>query len=246
MREHIHQPQNRSRLGIYLILALVGALFFECTPTIITQGQRIDTRLSDFEATGKTYEADAVGTGFQAGQWLQYKSVDEFDTPTIVTYKLISSDGFSHSVELVEEGYDGTTSRYMELQFDPGRAPSSLQVRRVLTKRNDDPPRESSPEDLLIKESYYRALASQLFVSWSDGTADENVSLAIGKFHGCYKRENILLIAGSTFRAQSWHHPAIPLFGMIKAERSDGTQGTMELVDFGFKGARSDVLRTVQ
>ncbi len=222
-------------------MALTG-----CPPKTLSQSQIVDTRITELVASNIVYKANTLANVLSAGQWLQYKSIDENSEPSIVTYKLIASDGFNHTIELVEEDYHGSIATYMELRYDPGRDAKSLKVKRVLTRYGQSTPKESSPEDLAIKESYYRALASQLFVPWVEGPMDGDVSVGAGQFQGCHKIETSLSVAGLVFRANSWHHPALPMQGMVKAERTDGTEGVMELVDFGLEGALSDVLRAVR
>lgn len=228
------------------MLIVASSMLTACPPKVPTPAQRIDHRLASLEPTAKVFKSDALLSGYGAGQWLQYKAIDENAEPTILTFKLIASDGFNHSLELVEEGYHGAVAIYMEIQYDPGRSLDSLQVRRVLTRHGETTPKESSPEDLLVKESFYRSLASQWFVPWADEAVAGDTTVIAGQFLGCHQGETSLNISGLAFRATTWHHPALPMNAMVKAERSDGTEGTVELIDFGLDGAHSDVLRAVR
>lgn len=228
------------------MLALAGALLGACLPKASTQTELVDARIGGLVTSQNVYKADAFIGEQHAGQWLQYKSTDENAEPSILTYKLIASDGFNHSIELVEEGYNGTHTTYMELRYDPGRSTESLEVKRVLIRHGESTPKESSPEDLVVKELYYRALAGQLFSPWVDAPVVGDTVVGAGTFEGCHKVETVLTVSGLTLRANTWHHPALPMHGMVKAERSDGIEGKVELIDFGLDGAHSDVLRAVK
>lgn len=246
MHHNSNRKRGLQRLRLYLILISSSFALTACPPKTPSQSQLVDTRIAELIASETVYAADAIPNEQRAGQWLQYKSIDENDEPTILTYKIIASDGFNHSVELVEEDYHGKYVTYMELRYDPGRALKSLDVKRVLTRRGDSLPKESSPEDLSVKEAYHRVLASQLFAPWADGTSGGDIVVGAGQFQGCLQIEISLMIKGLIYRADSWHHPSLPMNGLVKAVRKDGTEGTVELLDFGLDGARSDVLRTVQ
>jgi hypothetical protein len=220
--------------------------FTACPPKTPSQSQTIDAHIAALVPSETIYKADSLANDQHAGQWLQYKSIDEHAEPTILTYKLIASDGFNHSIEVVEQDYHGSFATYMELRYDRGRDLENLEVKRVLTRHGQSAPKESSSEDLAVKESYYRALASQLFAPWAQGTVDGDIVVGAGQFQHCHKIEIALTIVGLSFRANSWHHPALPMNGMVKAERADGTEGTIQLIDFGLDGATSDVLRAVR
>ncbi len=241
---HIGHSIASSALRVCLTLACLGLA--ACLPKTPTQIELVDARIQALEVSKNVYKADDLVSEQSAGQWLQYKSVDEHGEPSILTYKLIASDGFHHSIELVEEGYHGTSATYMELRYDPGRSTESLEVRRVLTQRGESSPRESSPEDLATKESYYRALAAQLFTPWVDAPIVGDTVVDAGTFEGCHKLEAVMTVSGLSLRADTWHHPVLPMHGMVKAVRSDGVEGHIELIDFGLDGAHSDVLRAVK
>ena len=242
------QIQNPGSIGIRVILLVSVSCFLltGCPPKVPSESQAIDAKLGSIHESGKVYPADSILPGYHSGQWLQYKSVDENEEPTILTYKLIASDGFNHSIELTSEGYHGNKSIYLEIQYDPGRSTDSLVVRRVLIQETQGVPKESSPEDLSLKKDVYHALASQFFVSWADSPTGEDITVAAGQFLGCHKMEITLEVDGFAFRAHTWHHPALPMHGLVKAQRSDGIKGSLELLSFGQEGAQSNVLEAVR
>lgn len=246
MHQDPQSPTAKPRIRVYLTLIFASIVLTACPPKTPSQSQIVDSRIAALTASELIYKADALANNQRAGQWLQYKSVDEYGEPTLLTYKLISSDGFNHSIEVVEEDYHGSFASYIELRYDPGRDVENLEVKRVLTRHGEGAPKESSSEDLAVKKPYYRALASQLFTPWNQGVLDGDIVVGAGQFQGCLKLEMALTIVGLSFRANTWHHPFLPLNGMVRAERTDGTKGTIELVDFGLDGAHSLVLDAVR
>lgn len=253
MNEHGNNDPQRALTGglratsLWMALCLGASVSLcACFPRTLSQAQQIDRRLAELAPSDRTFKADAVLNDQHAGQWSQYKYVDENGEPSILTYKLVASDGFLHSLEIVEEDYYGKFATYLETRYDPGRPSQNLEVKRVLTRDGEALPKESSPEDLEVKASYYRALATQLFVHWAAAPKDGDIRVGGGQFRDSQKSEAILTVGGLSFRARTWHHPVLPMHGLVKAERSDGTAGSIELLGFGLDGARSEVLRAVR
>ncbi len=249
----IHAPSRKRPTGRswFFTSALTGLILVSvslaaCFPKAQSQSKLVDSRLAKVTPSERIFKADAVMNDQHAGQWLQYKITDENAEPSILTYKLVASDGFHHSIEVVEESYYGKYAIYIEIRYDPGRSSDSLEVRRVLTRHGESIPKESSPEDLSVKKSYYRVFASQLFVHWAKAPKDGDIKVGGGHFRGSHKSYGTLTIGGLSYRAQTWHHPVLPMHGMVKAVRDDGTDGTIELIDFGLDGAQSEVLRAVR
>lgn len=58
------------------------------------------------------------------------------------------------------------------------------------------------------------------------------VTVPAGMFAGTSKVDTEVSFLGSTYRGTSWHHPSIPINGMVKSQSTDG-KSVMELVEFG-------------
>lgn len=58
------------------------------------------------------------------------------------------------------------------------------------------------------------------------------VRVPAGSFAGTSKVESEVSFLGSTYKGTSWHHPSVPINGMVKSSANDGSS-TMELLEFG-------------
>tara|TARA_R110002096_G_scaffold436085_1_gene667092 strand:+ start:8350 stop:9075 length:726 start_codon:yes stop_codon:yes gene_type:complete len=228
-----------STLFAPLLLILATA----CSPSINPQLKAgVDGRLAMIQDSSESYAADSLPVGYQAGQWLQYKMLDDKGHPSIMTYKLIAEIDGGFAIETVSESYYATSASYMEIRYAIGAPPSSIQVLRVVSSDNNGTPTEMDSMSLSLMDSMYKKLAGQLFYTQLPGPSGASVSVPAGAFASCSEMDSTLSFGPWTFTSHSWHHPAVPMHGMVKSERTDGKPGSSELIAFGHSGAESEVL----
>lgn len=222
-----------------LLLFLVTA----CSPSINPQLKAgVDGRLAMVQTSSESYSADSTPAGYQAGQWLQYKTLDEKGHPSIMTYKLIAVLDGGFAIETVSESYYSRDASYMEIRYAIGAPLSSIEVLRVVSSNNNEAPIEMDGMSLSLMDSMYKKLAGQLFYSQVPGPSGASVSVPAGTFGSCSEMDSTLSFGPWTFASHSWHHPAVPMHGMVKSERTDGKPGSSELLAFAQNGAESEIL----
>lgn len=76
-------------------------------------------------------------------------------------------------------------------------------------------------------------------------TSPESTAVLVpaGSFAGCEQRISTIRWGFLSYTARSWHHPGVPIHGMVKAMPTDhGEPEVTELLSYGLEGARSEVL----
>lgn len=69
-----------------------------------------------------------------------------------------------------------------------------------------------------------------------------DVDVPAGRFAGCVKGEQRIEFQGREMHADVWYHTAVPITAMVRFASSGADQGhTLELVDYGEEGARSEL-----
>jgi hypothetical protein len=230
------------------LTGLLCLLLISCSASIKPALKKsVDAQISELSTSQDRVEAVDSPVGYQPGQWLRYRIVNEKGEPTIATHKFLDSDGDTHVIESVTESYYSKQTVYMEIRYAIGAPLSSLELLRVISSSDvQSTPQEASGFEMSIMGSTYEALAKQLFHQETPAEGDADVSVVAGTFVRTYEKDTELRWGPFSCQAHSWHHSAVPMHGMVKAERSDGTPGTTELIAYGHVGARSEVLAVLR
>jgi len=190
----------------------------------------------------QNYPAGMAPVGYQTGQWLKYKTLDKDGTPGITTYRIISGDPGNFAIETEMETYYSHSTTYIEIRYNVAAPIDTLEILRVISSSDGERPRESSPMELSMMRSMYQTMLSQMFLQQLPAPGGNAISIAAGSFQDCGEMDSRFTIGLWTFDSHSWHHPAVPMHGMIRNQRTDGEAGGMELIAFGLSGAQSTIL----
>ncbi len=225
-------------------LAIVALLLCAaCSPSINPKLKTsVDSKLAMVQNSSETYSAESAPAGYEAGQWLQYKLLDENGRPTLMTYKLLAVLDGGYAVETVSESYYSRDVNYIEFQYTLGAPIDTMKIVRVISSKGDDAPKEMDGMSLSIMDSVYKNLAGQIFMSQTGAPGGASVSVPAGTFASCSEMDTTLSLGPWSIESHTWHHPAVPMHGMVKSERTDGKPGSSELLTFSLTGAQSEIL----
>jgi len=218
------------------LLALAG-----CGPSIDPAAKAdIDRRVA---ALASAQGAIPAPTSFEpmplaAGQWSQYKMVDDKGQPGFLTYKILGEEGGAYWLEVVHETYSGRMVQKMLVSFGSRRDPAEIEIRALKTKDRRGTVNELPPPVISMMQSMYRSAVAGLVIHWQ-GLPQEGTSVPAGRFDGCYKTRSDVQWGPYRSVADSWSHPAVPLSGAVRSQGVDHPF-TMELVAFGLSGAQDE------
>jgi hypothetical protein len=225
------------KAGLLLCALVLGA----CGPSIDPAAKAdIDGRLAALQAGGGTVPAPASfePMPFAAGQWSQYKMVDDKGHPSFLTYKVLGEEGGAVWIETLHETYFGRTAQKMLVAFGNRMDPSQIDIRAVITldKRGNVNP--MPPAMMPLLQSTFKSAISALVINWQ-GLPQESTAVPAGRFDGCFRARTEAQWGPYKSTADSWRHPAVPVSGLVRSQGIDHPF-TMELVAFGTSGATAD------
>ena len=231
-----------ARVGaVSLAFCLCALALAACGPSIDPAAKAdIDGRIAALQSAGGTIPAPST---FQplplaAGQWSQYKMLDDKLQPSFLTYKVLGEEGGAFWIETLHESYYGRTAQKMLLAFGSRTDPTQVEIRAVVTldKRGNINP--MPPAMMPMLQSMFRGAVSALVINWA-GMPQESADVPAGRFDGCVRARSEAQWGPWKSTADSWHHPAVPLSGLVRSQGIDHPF-TMELVAFGMSGATAD------
>jgi hypothetical protein len=232
----------KSSHGLLVGLVLLSLAGVACGPSIDPAAKAdIDRRVSLFAPASSSYPSMPVFAPrpLVVGQWTQLKLVDDKGQPSILTYKIVGTEGDAYWVEVVNESYLGKTVTKMLLFFGDRMNPATMEIRSVKMKdKNGQVSQFDGPMISLMKSMWQGAL-STLTVTWQ-GLPQEDVSVLAGHFAACYKARTDAAFGPFRSAATSWSHASVPINGLVKSVGIDHPN-TMELVAFGESGATSEI-----
>ena len=246
MREpygRIARAERSGRAGVWWAgVAFVCAMLLGgCGPSLDPAAKAdIDGRLAALQEEGKTVPAPP---GFEpmplaAGQWVQYKMIDDKGQPSFLTYKVLGEEAGAYWIETLHETYFGRTAQKMLIAFGSRTDPNRIEVRAVVMLDRRGAVSPVPPAMIPIMKVTFRNLASALAISWR-GMPQESETVPAGRFEGCYRARADAQWGPWRSLADSWRHPAVPLSGLVRSQGVD-RPFTMDLVAFGITGATPD------
>ncbi len=233
-------PELATR-GVWLCAAVTVVGLTACSPAINPVLQRsVDSQIAGATTKPEVYTSNAAELPLAAGQWTRYKVIDRDGTPSLVTHKLIATDGHTHTVEIVLESYYLRQVYRMTLRAPRRPSPSELEILAAVEKLNDDKPRSLTALELSLTGAFLRSTAFTMLVPAFASAEGKTVRVTAGTFRGAEERDVELRWGPFSHRARAWYHPAVPMAGMVRsAGVSDAASS--ELLDFGLSGARSEL-----
>jgi len=201
----------------------------------------LDRRLLAIQPSERSVPAPTIGEPLPItpGQWVTLKETDKDGHPTLATYKILAMQDGAYWYEVSTDSYYGHTAAKMLLFIGDRTSVASFEVRAMIMKDHDGRVTEVPPPTLSLMRSSWESLADQLVVQWNN-LPQEDVRVLAGTFAGCYKGRSTVEFAGYSATSDVWYHPAVPLSGTVKSVGID-RPSTVELVDFGFEGASSEL-----
>jgi len=222
--------------AVVVALAIAG-----CGPSIDPAAKAdIDRRVGALAAATSSTPAPSSfePMPLAAGQWSQYKMIDDKGQPSFLTYKILGEEGGAFWLEVVHESYSGKMVQKMLVAFGSRTDPAQLDIRAVKTKDAKGRVNELPPGMMPLLQSVYKGMVSSLVIRWQ-GLPQEATTVPAGHFEGCYRARTDAQWGPWKSTADSWSHPAVPLSGAVRTKGVD-KQFTMELVAFGVSGATDD------
>ncbi len=223
------------------VLAPLSVGLMACGPSINQAAKTdIDRQVGALQASGKSFKPPV---GFDpmplaVGQWVQYKSIDEDGKPSITTHKIVGQKGDAYWFETTSKTYYGENSTAFLMRMGDRRNPETIDVMDIWI-RNPDGTEMQYPPGLvnLMMKSMFGGSMSMLSVNW-DNKPQEDVSVTAGSFSRCYKARATASILGVSATTDTWGHSSVPISGTVKSLGVD-RKLSMDLIDFGERGARS-------
>ena len=217
-------------------LALVA-----CGPSIDPAAKAdIDGRMAALQSASGTIPAPPsfAPLPLVAGQWSQYRVMDDKGQPSFLTYKVLGEEGGAFWIETLHESYFGRTAQKMLIAFGSRSDPTQIEIRAVVTLDRRGNVNPMPPAMMPMLQSMFRGVVSALAINWQ-GLAQESASVPAGRFDGCVRARSEGQWGPWKSTADSWRHPAVPLSGIVRSQGID-RPFTMELVAFGMSGATAD------
>jgi hypothetical protein len=224
---------------------LAAALAFApagCAPSIDPAAKAdIDRRVSSLQGQGASIAAPLafVPMPLAAGQWSQYKMINNKGEPSFLTYKILGEEGGAYWFESVMDTYHGRTIQKMLLTLGNRTDPAQIEIRAVKTRMPDGTINEPPPGLVALMQNLYRKAVTMLVISWQ-GLPQEGTAVPAGRFDGCFKARSEVSWGPWSSVSDSWSHPAVPLSGLVRSHGVD-KPFEMELVSFGLSGATSEM-----
>jgi hypothetical protein len=222
--------------GVLLVLAMGG-----CGPSIDPAAKAdIDGRLAALQGGGAAVPAPATfePLPLAAGQWSQYKMVDDKGYPSFLTYKVLGQEGDAFWLETLNESYFGRTAQKMLIFFGNRMDPNQIEIRGVVTLDKNGNVNPMPPGMMPLLQSMFKGVVSSMVINWQ-GLPQEAAIVPAGRFEGCFRARTDAQWGPYRSMADSWRHPAVPVSGLVRSQGVDHPF-TMELVAFGMTGATAD------
>jgi hypothetical protein len=223
------------------VLLLCALTLGGCGPSIDPAAKAdIDGRVAALQSGGRTLPAPQSfePMPLAAGQWSQYKMIDDKGLPSFLTYKVLGEEGGAFWIETLHESYTGRTAQKLLIAFGSRTDPSQIEIRAVVTLDRRGTVNPMPPTMMPLMQSMLKGVVSSLVIYWQ-GLPQESATVPAGRFEGCYHARNEAQWGPWTSMTDSWRHPAVPLSGVVRSQGVD-RPFTMELVAFGTTGATPD------
>src|SRR6185437_5913957 len=141
-----------------------------------------------------------------AGQWSQYKMIDDQGQPSFLTYKVLGEEGGAFWIETLNETYFGRTAQKMLIAFGNRMYPNQIDVRAVITLDRRGNVNPMPPAMMPLLQSTFKSAVSALVINWQ-GLPQEPATVPAGHFDGCFRARSEAQWGPWKSTADSWRHP---------------------------------------
>lgn len=177
---------------------------------------------------------------FAKGQYVVHRLTDKKGRRSISRMAIIGreDDGWIIEFYSLSESSEGVTQMLIS-GLDPAtRSADGFDVKWVKVK--DDKGQISTIDGPMLQftKGMYKKMAANMNVEVTTFTSGGPVTVPAGVFANTLKFTSDVQYMGKKVRSEGWYHSGVPISGLVKSVSDDGNS-TMELVDFGLRGAVS-------
>ncbi len=171
------------------------------------------------------------------GQWVRYRVSWREGARSTTEYRVVDREEDTWWIELTDRR--GGQTRHVRMRVRPGTGGRAHELLALSFKTNGEV-RQVPSRLLPTHQAQMQTWLAVLFPDDWSGRPTEDVRVPAGLFHGAFKGEQTLEFNGQQIVAQVWHHPAVPLTGMVKFVDEGQGGHSLQLAAFGTEGARSE------
>ena len=178
------------------------------------------------------------------GQYIVHGTTDDDGERSVSRTSIVGRDSGGwvyefHSITGSEETLSQICIRGIEKARTSGNA-DDIEILWVKTKGEDGQVQKIEGPMLYMVRAMYKGAISNLNTKIDIQTSGGPVTVPAGTFAGTISAKAEVSILGRTFKSSAWYHSAVPINGLVKSV-TDNNSNTIELLDFGARGATSQL-----
>ncbi len=226
------------------LVVAAALIFVGCASVDPARKTDLDSWRANFTARSQQFPAAQQSRmPYAEGQWVEYLEVNEKGEPARIRYSVLGEEGGGRWIEVDRVDYYGRNIGKMLVVAAAWDKPETWEVKRFITKHNDEPAQEA-PSMVLGMMSKNQMGMLKMNVSTTE-VARDTVTTPAGVFTDAMKIDSKTESAVGTFESTVWIHDAVPVTGMAKSKSKDD-KVTYEVIEFGTTGATSAITEVVQ
>lgn len=188
-------------------------------------------------APGVVEASDAPAMPLAVGHWVRFNQTQRGGPQVLeLSYKVVGEEGGAYWFEIDNVTTGGNVNFKMLLSMPDRTNPANIEIRRVIMREQNGRVMEFPRAMLAAARSGINQILFNLTTNWT-GLPREDMTVPAGTFRSCFKRQERPQFLGQNLEVTSWHHPSVPINGIVKQVASNGA--TLELAAYGTSGAES-------
>lgn len=211
-----------------------------CGPTINQAAKSdVDKRVASLATSEEIVPAPEANTlmPLAAGQWIEQHMVDDEGRHSFVKTKVLSQEGSNFWIEVETQSYYGTTALKLLLGIGNRNDPTTVTVHDYWLMDDQGTVTQYPPALLSVLQSTMKEFLTQLVIA-REPAGQGDTTVPAGGFAQAYKARVETSLGTSTFTADVWWHPAVPINGQVKTVGVSNSTASA-LVAYGTTGASS-------
>ena len=228
-------------------LVLACLLGVACAPSINPRMQQATDALLASTRAGHDLAAPAAyePMPWEVGQWVLMKVTDGKQQPSIVRISVVAREGEGLWVESVtQDYYRRAISKILYAKMPRSAAEAAEAMQKLVTRTDDQDPVSydftGNDPGARFTKNLMKSFAQGIVAPAASPEQTEDAQVTAGTFRGCARAMVKVTLGPISKDTTSWFHPAVPVNGSVKGVSADG-EWTVELLDFGLTGARSEL-----